>query len=151
MKIFNKFSKTVCITRIVYCIGSECIDILAVQTLHMNFQRALAIKLKSNKLKLFPPRAIGYSRTRESFKSKLGVAFDAFSAVETASEMSLILLLNPQRMSRLIAHKSLNKNQLGLDELIDELIAKTINISHKDTYYQELQNVINVKVLEQLF
>ena len=54
-------------------------------------------------------------------------------------------------MSRLIAHKSLNKNQLGLDELIDELIAKTINISHKDTYYQELQNVINVKFLEQLF
>ena len=109
------------------------------------------IAIPREKLKLFPPRAIGYSRTRESFKSKLGVAFDPFSAVETASEMSLNLLLNPQRISRLIAHKSLNKNQLGLDELIDELIAKTINISHKDTYYQELQNVINVKVLEQLF
>jgi hypothetical protein len=109
------------------------------------------IAIPREKLALFPPRAYGYNRTRESFKSKLGVAFDAFSAVETASEMSLNLLLNPQRMSRLIAHKSLDKKQLGLEELLDELMVKTIKKNHKDTYYQELQNVINVKVLEQLF
>jgi hypothetical protein len=109
------------------------------------------IAIPREKLALFPPRAYGYNRTRESFKSKLGVAFDAFSAVETASEMSLNLLLNPQRMSRLIAHKSLDKKQLGLEELLDELIVKTIKKNHKDTYDQELQNVINVKVLEQLF
>ena len=116
------------------------------QTLSVN-----EIAIPKDKLNLFPPRAIGYGRSRESFKSKLGVAFDAFSAVETASEMTLNLLLNPQRMSRLIAHKSLNKRQLGLEELIDELIAKTIKKNHKDTYYKELQNVINTKVLEQLF
>ena len=109
------------------------------------------IAIPKEKLSLFPPRAIGYWRTRESFNSKVGVAFDPFSAVETVSEMTLNLLLNPQRMSRLISHKSLDKRQLGLDELIDELIAKTINKTHKDTYYQELQNVINTKVLEQLF
>lgn len=109
------------------------------------------IAIPKEKLDLFPPRAYGYYRTRESFKSKLGVAFDAFSAVETASEMTLNLLLNPQRISRLIAHKSLEKRQLGLDELIDELINKSIRKTHKDNYYQELQNVINVKVLEQLF
>ena len=88
---------------------------------------------------------------RESFKSDLGVEFDPFGAVETASEMTLNLLLNPQRASRLIAHKSLNKRQLGLVELIDELVVKSIKKTHKDTYYQELQNVINTKVLEQLF
>ncbi|WP_397446945.1 zinc-dependent metalloprotease [Polaribacter sp. R77954] len=109
------------------------------------------IAIPKEKLALFPPRAIGYGRTRESFKSKLGAAFDAFSAVETASEMTLNLLLNPQRMSRLIAYKSLDKKQLGLEELIDELVTKTVKKSHKDGYYQELQNVINTKVLEQLF
>ena len=109
------------------------------------------IAIPREKLALFPPRALGYSRTRESFSSKLGVEFDAFSAVETATEMTLNLLLNPQRASRLIAHKSLDKNQLGLDELIDELTAKTIKKNHKDSYYQELQNVINNQVLEQLF
>ena len=109
------------------------------------------IAIPKEKLALFPPRAIGFGRTRESFKSDLGVAFDAFGAVETASEMTLNLLLNPQRASRLIAHKSLEKRQLGLDELIDELITKTIKKTHKDSYYQELQNVINMTVLEQLF
>jgi hypothetical protein len=109
------------------------------------------IAIPKEKLVLFPPRAIGFGRSRESFKSDLGVEFDAFGAVETASEMTLNLLLNPQRASRLIAHKSLNKRQLGLVELIDELVTKTINKTHKDAYYQELQNVINIKVLEQLF
>ncbi|TXD52898.1 MULTISPECIES: zinc-dependent metalloprotease [unclassified Polaribacter] len=109
------------------------------------------IAIPREKLALFPPRAIGYGRTRESFKSKLGVSFDAFSAVETAAEMTLSFLLHPQRLSRLIAHKSLDEKQLGLVELLDELIAKTIKKNHKDNYYQELQNVINMEVLEQLF
>lgn len=109
------------------------------------------IAIPKEKLDLFPPRAIGYNRSRESFKSELGVEFDAFSAVETASEMTLSLVLNSQRASRLIAHKSLDKNQLGLEELIDELIANSIKKNHKDSYYQELQNVINNQVLEQLF
>ena len=109
------------------------------------------IAIPKEKLTLFPPRAMGYGRSRESFKSDLGVEFDAFGAVETATEMTLNLLLNAQRASRLIAHKSLEKRQLGLDELIDELVSKTIKKIHKDSYYQELQNVINVKVLEQLF
>ena len=109
------------------------------------------IAIPKEKLKLFPPRAMGYDRTRESFSTKLGVAFDAFSAVETASEMTLSLLLHPERVSRLIAYKSLNKGQLGLDELLDELIFKTIKKSHKDSYYQELQNTINYTVIEQLF
>jgi hypothetical protein len=109
------------------------------------------IAIPREKLALFPPRAMGYGRTTESFRSKLGVAFDPFSAVETASDMTLRLLLHPQRASRLIAHKSIGKRQLGLVELLDELIAKTIKKSHDDYYYQELQNTINNTVLEQLF
>jgi hypothetical protein len=108
------------------------------------------IAIPKEKLALFPPRAIGYGRSRESFKSKLGVAFDAFSAVETASEMTFKLLLNPQRMSRLINHKSLDDSQLGLDELIDVVVMNTIRKSHKDNYYQELQNVVNIQFLEEL-
>lgn len=109
------------------------------------------IAIPREKLDLFPPRAIGYGRTRESFKSKLGVEFDAYGAVETASEMTLSLLLNPQRATRLVVHKSLDNSQLGLVELLDELITKTIKRKTNNNYYKELQNVINTKVLEQLF
>ncbi len=102
-------------------------------------------------LELFPPRAMGYGRSRESFKSKNGVTFDPFGVVETASEMTLSLLLHPERASRLIQHKSLNNSQLGLDEVINTLIERSFNKNYKDTYYQELQNVVNNQVLNQLF
>jgi len=108
------------------------------------------IAIPKEKLALFPPRAIGYRRSRESFRSKLGVAFDAFSAVETASEMTFSLLLNPQRMSRLINHKSLDESQLGFAELLDIVIQNTIKVNPKDSYHQELQNVINLQFLEEL-
>ena len=61
-------------------------------------------------LNLFPPRAFNYGRTRESFKSKTGVAFDPFGAVETASAMTLGLLLHPERVTRLVQHKSLDSS-----------------------------------------
>lgn len=109
------------------------------------------IAIPSSKLELFPPRAYGYGRTRESFKSKMGVEFDPYGAVETASEMTLELLLHPQRASRLVLHKSMDKSQLGLDELIDEVLEISIKKSHSDAYLQELQNVVNHQVLDQLF
>ena len=109
------------------------------------------IAIPNSKLDLFPPRAFGYGRSRESFKSKVGVEFDPYGAVETASEMTLELLLHPQRASRLVLHKSLDKSQLGLEEMIDEVIKNSFKKTHKDTYHQELQNVVNVQVLNQLF
>ena len=102
-------------------------------------------------LNLFPPRAVGYRRSRESFKSKTGVGFDPFGAVETASDATLYFLLHPERVTRLVQHKSLDKNQLGLVEVLDNLIDHTFKKSHKDTYHQELQNVVNVQVLNHLF
>ena len=109
------------------------------------------IAIPKNKLGLFPPRALGYGRSRESFKSKAGVAFDPFGAVETSSNMTLSLLLHPQRVTRLVQHKSMDKNQLGLVEVLGEVIDKTFKASHKDAYHQELQNVVNVQLLNQLF
>ena len=124
-------------------------------------QKALASVLKTLDVKeigiprklvnLFPPRAFNYRRTRESFKSKVGVAFDPFGAVETASAMSLELLLHPERVTRLVQHKSLDTDQLGLEEVLDQLIDSTIQQRHKDPYYQELQNIVNYQFLNQLF
>ena len=102
-------------------------------------------------LNLFPPRAFNYGRTRESFKSKTGVAFDPFGAVETASSMTLGLLLHPERVTRLVQHKSIDNSQLGLVEVLDDVIANSFQKSYKDTYFQELQNIVNYQVLNHLF
>ena len=109
------------------------------------------IAIPKDKLNLFPPRALGYSRSRESFKSKAGVAFDPFAAVETSANMTLNLLLHPERVVRLVQHQAIDKNQPGFEEILDTLIKQTFNKSYKDLYYQELQNVVNVQVLDQLY
>jgi hypothetical protein len=119
---------------------------VVLQTLDIN-----EIGIPVAKLSLFPPRAMGYGRTRESFKSRNGVAFDPFGAVETASQMTLELLLHPQRVSRLVLHKSIDTSQLGFVELLDTLINETIKKEHKDSYNQELQQIVNTQVVRQLF
>lgn len=108
------------------------------------------LAIPEEKLELFPPRAFGYNRTRESFKSNTGVAFDALGAPATASEMTLSLLLHPERAARLIQQKSLNENQLGLREVLEAVISETIKNSKKDAYHQEVQNAINHTVLQHL-
>ena len=108
---------------------------------------ASVIAIPKNKLELFPPRAIGYNRTRESFKGRTGVSFDALSAAETASDMTLGLLLHPERASRLIQQKSVDANQLGLSEVLKTVTEKTIGKKHKDDYFTEVQQTINFRVL----
>ena len=65
--------------------------------------------------------------------------------------MTLGLLLHPERVTRLVQHKSLDSSQLGLVEVLDDLIANSFQKSYKDSYYQELQNIVNYQVLNHLF
>jgi hypothetical protein len=108
---------------------------------------AETIAIPSDKLSLFPPRAIGYGRTRESFNGKTGVSFDPLSAAESAADMTLGFLLHPERASRLIQQKSLDAKQLGLEDVFEKLIAATISKSHKDDYLKAVQASINYRVL----
>lgn len=85
------------------------------------------LEIPQDKIALFPPRAMGYSRSRESFKGKTGVSFDAISVASSASEMVLSWLLHPERASRLIHQKGLDNAQLGLAELLDELVGAIFN------------------------
>lgn len=108
---------------------------------------AAEIAIPKDKLSLFPPRAFGTPRTRESINGKTGVSFDAFSAVETASDMILGFLLHPERASRLIQQKAIDPSNLGLEEVISELVSKTIGLKHKNGYLSEAQNIVNFRVL----
>ncbi len=101
-------------------------------------------------LGLFPPRAMGYGRSRESFKSKMNVAFDALGAAETSVQMTMELLFHPERASRVVQHKAMDSNQPGLDEIIDAVINRTFKREHKSGYAMELQHTVNFVVLQHL-
>ncbi len=108
------------------------------------------IAIPKEKLKLFPPRAFGFNRSRESFKGNTGVAFDALGAPATSSDLTLSLLFHPQRAARLVQQKALDQDQLGLEEMIEKVLEETVKNVKKDEYLQEVQNVINYNVLQHL-
>ena len=64
------------------------------------------LAIPKNILKLFPPRAYGYPSNRESFSGRTGVSFDPFSAAQTASEFSINLLFNVERLNRIKVQSS---------------------------------------------
>ena len=111
---------------------------------------AKTLAIPKNKLNLFPPRAFSYGRTRESIKGKTGVAFDALSVASTASDMTLRFLLHPERANRMIQQKSLDVNQLGLEDVFTTLINNSFTKDHKDNYLNEIQQMINMNVLHQI-
>ena len=108
------------------------------------------LAIPEDKLNLFPPRAHGYWRSRESFKSNNGVAFDALGAAATASDMTLGLLLNAERANRMVQQKALDSKQIGLDGLLEEITKETIKNVKGSAYEKEVQTTINYNVVKHL-
>ena len=123
---------------------------VVLRTLSVN---ELAIPIE--KLNLFPPRAFNYERTRESFKSQAGVAFDPFSIASTSSDMTLRLLLHPERVNRLVYYGSLDRYHLNLKSTLNALLNASIYLPWNEkkpkdphaNYYTEIQQIINNNVL----
>ena len=75
-------------------------------------------------VKLIPPRPAGYGFTRELFKKRTGLAFDALASAETAADLPLSFLFNSERLNRMVQYEVEN-NGLGVRELINQLLAIT--------------------------
>ena len=75
-------------------------------------------------IKLIPPRPSGYDYTRELFKKRTGLGFDALSPAETAADLPLSFLFNNERMNRMVQYQAQNGG-LGLNEMIDALFNAT--------------------------
>ncbi len=63
-----------------------------------------ALTLPESLLKRFPPRPPGLPRTQESFAAHTGLTFDPIAAAESSADLTLALLCNPERASRLIEY-----------------------------------------------
>jgi hypothetical protein len=62
------------------------------------------LTLPESLLKILPPTPPGYPRTQESFPSETGLTFDPIAAAESAADLTLQVLLDPARASRLIQY-----------------------------------------------
>ena len=75
-------------------------------------------------INLIPPRPAGYDFTRELFKKRTGLAFDALAPAETAADLPLSFLFNAERLNRMAEYQIMNGG-LGIDEMITTLMNAT--------------------------
>jgi len=78
---------------------------------------------------LIPPRPSGYGFTRELFKKRTGLAFDALAPAETAADFPLSFLFNSERVSRMSQYEV--NGGLGVHEMIHLLVDSTWKATRK--------------------
>ena len=107
-------------------------------------------------LNLIPPRAFGIdANPREVFKRHTGLTFDPMGPPEAAANLTLRLLLNPERCARLLNQKALNPAMPGLSDLLAGLINTTfepVNRVYGDapTYPEAIRQLTSRRLLESL-
>lgn len=81
------------------------------------------LELPERIVKIIPPRPAGYDFSRELFKKKTGIAFDALSPAETAADLPLSFLFNSERLSRLDQYGI--SGGLSVTDMLNKLITAT--------------------------
>ncbi len=76
-------------------------------------------------LEMLPPRPPGLERTHESFPAHTGLTFDPVATAESSADLTLALLFNPERASRLVEYHARDAQEPTLAEVIDQALAVT--------------------------
>jgi hypothetical protein len=108
------------------------------------------LTLPESLLKILPPRPPGYPRTQESFTGHTGLTFDPDAATEAATEITLGLLFNPQRASRLAEYHARDAQYPSLQEVIEATVNATWKTPTAQAMQAETQRVTRSEVTEHL-
>src|SRR6266705_2109466 len=101
------------------------------------------LTLPESLLKMIPPRPPDYERGREHFKIHTSPAFDALAPAEAAAQHTLQFLFNPERAARLVEFHARNAENLGLEEILDAVLAATWKSAHGKGYTAEIARIID--------
>ncbi len=107
------------------------------------------LALPESILHLLPPVPPGYPRTRESFPSHTGLTFDPVAASESAADLTLRVLLDPARASRLIEYHMrvpASPSLLSVLEAVSSTVAERPEDGH--TISSEIERAVEFRALE---
>jgi hypothetical protein len=107
------------------------------------------LTLPESLLKIIPPVPPGYPRNTESFPSETGLTFDPVAVAESAADLTLQVLLDPARASRVVQyHMRTPPASPSLREIM-EAISKTTaeRIDGGHTMSSEVERAVEVRGL----
>ncbi len=76
-------------------------------------------------LAILTPQSEGFNRTPEYFSGRMNVVFDALSAVEAGAAQTSQFLFDASRVNRLAWQHASDPQQLGVTELLHQVLAQT--------------------------
>jgi hypothetical protein len=109
-----------------------------------------ALTLPRSLIELIPPRPSGYPSHRELFDRYTGVTFDPLSPAGVAAELTVAMLLQPERAARLVQQAALDPGLPGFDTVLDRLEAATFDVEPEDGYESEVQRLVQDVVVRHL-
>jgi hypothetical protein len=100
------------------------------------------LKLPRTVLDVLPPRPYGIGGSQELFDRYTGLVFDAVAPASSAADMSLSLLLDPQRAARLVQQKALDSSLPGLEDVLETTTRAVMGPRTSDTYEREIARAV---------
>jgi hypothetical protein len=108
------------------------------------------LALPASILAKIPPRPAGFDAHRELFPRWTGITFDAVSPAAAAADLSVSLLLHPERAARLVEQHAQDPSLPGLDETMRLLTELTFGRSQLERYPAEVNRAIQGVVVRRL-
>ena len=97
-----------------------------------------------------PPRPFRYGPHRELFPRTTGLVFDPVAPATVAADLTLGMLLQPERAARLVLQPAFDPELPGLREVIGRLLDAVFGAAPADAYQQEIARAVQRRAVEQL-
>jgi hypothetical protein len=108
------------------------------------------LTLPQTVLQLLPPRPPELPRTEEDFPSLTGVTFDPIGAADSAADMTLELLFNPERANRLVQYHAQEPAEPSLQDVIEATLTSTKVPAGASGLELEVKRAVDHRILEAL-
>jgi hypothetical protein len=97
-----------------------------------------------------PPRPSGFGSHRELFPRYTGSTFDVITPAVVAANLTISMMLNPDRAARVVQQHAVDPSLPGLNEVIERLFAATFDARAADAYEAEVKRAVEKLVIDNL-
>ena len=108
------------------------------------------LRIPKNLHSILGPRTFGNLRNRESFGSQSGVSFDYLGIANSLSDAIIGMILNPQRVTRLIQQEAIYNNQFKFNQVLKEMRNSTFKTTETNNYNMSIKEINQYNLLKHL-